>query len=147
MVTLDQIQSYMREQLDRDQEKGVNVSGDTLEDALEQASIELGLPIKRIEYEVLERGSRGVMGVGKKPCLLLAYPAREKTDESEAGGEADIDLSLLASEEEHQDADGQALVRLTPDGIMLKVSLSARQWRNSFSEWTMESTRVGSRKS
>ncbi|MFW5683728.1 MAG: Jag N-terminal domain-containing protein, partial [Spirochaetota bacterium] len=78
MVSLDQIQSYMREQLTRDEEKGVNVSGDTLEDALEQASIELGLPIKRIEYEVLERGARGMMGVGKKPYLLLAYPARER---------------------------------------------------------------------
>ncbi len=122
MVTLDQIQSYMREQLDEDSDKGVNVSGETLEDALEQASIELGLPIKRIEYEVLERGSRGMLGVGKKPCLLLAYPAREKAEEVGEQEEASVDLSLLAEEEEETDRDGRVFVRMTPDGIMLKVT-------------------------
>ncbi|MFW5718338.1 MAG: FapA family protein [Spirochaetota bacterium] len=122
MVTLDQIQSYMREQLDQDSDKGVSVSGDTLEDALEQASIELGLPIKKVEYEVLERGSRGMLGVGKKPWLLLAYPARERVDAAGEQEETRIDLSLLADEEEEQDRDGRVFVRMTPDGIMLKVT-------------------------
>lgn len=122
MVSLDQIQSYMREQLGQDQGKAVTVSGDTLEDALAQASIELGLPIKRIEYEVLERGTRGMLGVGNKPYLLLAYPARARTTNGEEGSDITIDLSLLAQEEEERDRPGQAFVRLTPDGVMLKVT-------------------------
>jgi uncharacterized protein len=122
VVTLDQIQSYMRDQLNQDQDKAVNVSGDSLEDALHQASIELGLPLKKIEYEVIERGSRGMMGMGRKPYLLLAYPAREREDDEDDQEAAGIDLSLLAGEEEPKDRDGGVFVRMTPDGIMLKVT-------------------------
>jgi len=122
MVSLDQIQTYMREQMENDHGKAVNVSGTSLEDALQQASVELGLPLKKIEYEILERGSRGVMGVGKKPCLLLAYPAREKAGEDEETGETSIDFSLLATETEQQNRDGEVFVRMTPDGIMMKVT-------------------------
>ncbi len=122
MVSLDQIQNFMRDQMEGDKEKGVNVSGDSLEDVLQQASLELGLPIKRIEYEVLERGSRGMLGVGKKPYLILAYPARERAEEVVASGDVAIDLSLLADQEEIRDRDGEVFVRLTPDGVMLKVT-------------------------
>ncbi|MFW6312992.1 MAG: FapA family protein [Spirochaetota bacterium] len=122
MVSLDQIQSFMREQMEHDRGKGVNVSGVSLEDALHQAAIELGLPIKRIDYEVLERGSRGVMGVGRKPYLLLAYPAPEKDEVGDGAGEVEIDLSLLAAETENPNRDGEVFVRMTPDGIMMKVT-------------------------
>ncbi len=122
MVTLDQIQSYMREELSRDEGKAVTVSGETLEDALQQAAIELGLPLKRVEYEVLERGTRGMMGVGRKPFLILAYPMPEQArGDAEESGPA-IDLSLLAEEEVDADRDGEVFVRMAPDGIMLKVT-------------------------
>ncbi len=122
MVTLDQIQSYMREQLSQDEGKAVTVSGETLEDALEQASVELGLPMKRVEYEVLERGTRGMMGVGRKPFLILAYPTQQRTGDDAEESSPEIDLSLLAEEEVDSDRDGEVFVRLTPDGIMLKVT-------------------------
>ena len=47
---------------------------------IEEAAIELGLPLKKIEYELLEQGSRGVLGVGKKPFALIAYPARQAAE-------------------------------------------------------------------
>lgn len=123
MVSLDQIQAYMRDQMSDDNErKFVNVSGDTLEDALQQASIELGLKVKQIQYEVLERGNKGVMGVGRKPYLILAYPLPEKEQPSAAQDDVQIDMSLLASDEEDSNRDGRVFVRLTPDGIMLKVT-------------------------
>lgn len=112
----------MRDQLTHDKDKGVNVSGDSLEDALHQASIELGVPLRKIEYEILERGSRGMLGVGRKPYLLLAYPAREKQGEEAGESDTKIDLSLLADQDEETDRDGGVFVRMTPDGIMLKVT-------------------------
>lgn len=122
MVSLDDIKSYMRSRIEEDQQRTfVNVSGDTLEDALQQAAIELNVPIKRIEYEILERGARGVMGMGKKPYLIIAYPAEKKAGAGELESEAEVDLSLLAGEEE-KDRDGEVFVRLTPDGVMLKVT-------------------------
>lgn len=120
MVTMEQLQAFMKRAAEEDAErKIVNVSGATLEDALREASIELGIPIKKIEYEVLERGSSGVLGVGRKPYLIVAYPAR-----SDAVAEAvddSLDMDFGFSTEKPRDEDGRALVRLAPEGVMFRV--------------------------
>ncbi|MFP4113373.1 MAG: FapA family protein [Spirochaetota bacterium] len=138
MVSLDQIQTYMRDQMRQDRDKGVTVSGDTLEDVLHQASVELGVPIKRVDYEVLERGTRGMLGVGKKPWLVLAYPSRKTEDVDEEHGDMDVDLSLLASDNVDTDRDGQVFVRLTPDGVMLKVTKPAGNGTKATERQAME---------
>lgn len=121
MVTMEQLQAFMRKAAEDDKaKKYVNVSGETLEEALREASVELGIPVKRIEYEVLERGARGVLGVGKRPYLLVAYPAQQQADFATGDDAFDVDFGFDA--EEKIDADGQAFVRLTPEGILLKVT-------------------------
>lgn len=100
--------------------KYVNVSGATLEEALREASVELSLPLKKIEYEILEKGSRGVLGVGKRAFLLVAYPQQRTTMDTESEDSMDMDFGFETSEP--QDFDGEALVKLTPDGILLKVT-------------------------
>ena len=68
MVSMEHLQAFMRKAAEDDKaKKYVNVSGETLEEALREASVELGIPVKRIEYEILEKGSRGVLGMGKRP--------------------------------------------------------------------------------
>ncbi len=122
MVSLDQIQTYMRQQLDEDSEqKSVTISADSLEEALEQASVELSLPVRRIEYEIVERGARGMLGVGKKPFQIVAYPAKKPIAAEAASRSIEIDLSLLAQDEEDHDRHGEVFVRLDPGGVMLKV--------------------------
>lgn len=123
MVTLDQLRDYMRRQAADDRSrKSVQVSGDSIEDALHQASIELGLPVSKLEYEVLERGSRGVMGAGKRSWMLIAYEAEQElaADDGEDAFDSEIDLDTGAGPVA-VDADGQAVVRLSPDGAYLKV--------------------------
>lgn len=120
MVTMEQLQEYMRTRAREDSErKYVNVSAATLEEALREASVELSLPLKKIEYEILERGTRGVLGMGKKPVLLVAYPAREEGADADDAGSMDMDFGF--EEEAPSDVDGEALVRMAPEGIMLKV--------------------------
>ena len=81
MVTLVQLREYMKKQAEADRsKKSVQVTGSSIEEALGQASIELGLPVKQIEYEVLEKGSRGAFGAGKKDFILIAYPLVEEED-------------------------------------------------------------------
>jgi uncharacterized protein len=122
MVGLSRIREYMRSQAEEDKtRKSVNVSGPTIEDALAQASIELGIPVKDIEYELLEPGSRGSFGIGKKDCILIAYKKlEEKLPEEE---ELDIDLGF-AGDTSVQDEirNGEVFVRLSPEGILLKVT-------------------------
>ncbi len=122
MVSFDQLQAYMKKSAEEDRNRQyVNVSGETLQDALREAAVELSLPIKKIEYEILETGSSGVLGVGKKPYLILAYPATQQvaTESFEEGFDMDLGFD---DESKPKDLDGQVFVKLSPNGVLLKVS-------------------------
>ncbi len=121
MVGMDRLREYMQEQYSEDQQRTfVNVSGDTLEDTLKTAAIELSLPLKRIEYEILEKGAKGVFGIGKKPFRILAYraAAEHAGGSVETSGDGDFDFDELAA----KDRDGEVFVRRTPHGVLLKVT-------------------------
>ncbi len=121
MVTMDQLKAFMRKSAEEDANRRyVNVSADTLEDALREASIELSLPIKRIAYEILEKGSRGALGIGKKPMIIVAYP--DAKNEAVSSDDEGFDMDFGFEAEEQINRDGQALVRLAPGGVMLKVT-------------------------
>lgn len=78
MVTYTQLREYMKEQFETDRSvKTAEVEGNTLEDALRQASIELGLPVNRLEYEVIQNGNKGVLGFGKQEWIIMAYELEE----------------------------------------------------------------------
>lgn len=124
MPTLTQVRDYMKKQVELDRnKKSVQVTGETIEDALHQAAIELGLPIKRIEYEVLEPGSKGMLGFGKKDCILIAYEAVKKIKTSEFSEDIGVDVDFGEETEElEKDVDGEALVLLAPEGALLKIT-------------------------
>ena len=46
--------------------------GKTVEDALTEASIQFGVASSDLEYEVLEKGSDGFFGIGRKPAIIRA---------------------------------------------------------------------------
>ena len=62
----------------------ITVSAKTVEDALTEASIELGLASTDIDYEVIEKGSAGFLGIGAKQAVITAWkkvkekPKKEK---------------------------------------------------------------------
>ncbi len=125
MVDLVKLRDYMRTQAEEDRKtKWVQVVGSDIEDALHQAAIELGIPVKKIEYEVRDPGSKGTFGFGKRECILVAYQAREETGKEELSAEDELSLGALLgnSAAESADKDGEVFVRLTPDGVLLKVS-------------------------
>lgn len=47
-------------------------TGKTEEDALTEAKIALGATTDEIEYEVIEKGSSGFLGIGSKPAVIKA---------------------------------------------------------------------------
>ena len=47
-------------------------TGKTEEDALTEAKIALGATTDEIEYEVLEKGTSGFLGIGSKPAVIQA---------------------------------------------------------------------------
>lgn len=51
----------------------VEVSGKTVEDAVTEALIQLGCTSDQIEYEVIEKGSSGFLGIGSKQAKIKAW--------------------------------------------------------------------------
>ncbi len=59
-------------------------SGKTLEDAVTEAKISLEATSENLEYEVIEKGSTGFLGIGSKPAKIRARKllnARERAEE------------------------------------------------------------------
>ncbi len=123
MITLTEIRDYMKKQLDRDKKvKSVQIEGESILNALKQASIELGLPVKKLEYEVIEKGTKGIMGLGKKNWKIIAYETRKPVAvqrEMEVLEEnPEIDLGNIKEENKP----GEVFVRLNNEGVFLKVT-------------------------
>ena len=123
MVRLDRIREDMKERFEIDQDiRDVEVNADTIEDALDDAAVQLDAKAAHLEYEVIERGSPGFMGIGKKAWKLRIYPNAEavaktkKIAAEEAAAEA-----AVAEEEKITDADGLFYIRHFGSSIMLKV--------------------------
>ncbi len=56
----------------------IRVSAKTVNDAITEASIQLGLASTSIEYEVIEKGSAGFLGIGAKQAVIEAWQKVEK---------------------------------------------------------------------
>ena len=126
MVTLEQLRELMRRKAEESREmsnRTVNVTGDTLEVALKQASIELGVSMRHLEYDVVQKGNPGIFGFNKKNWSLLVYQVAKTA----AVGESS-DFNLLDSgpeldiQEEIKDKDGECFIRLWHDGVYVKVT-------------------------
>ena len=128
MVGLNQFREYMKTQAEKDrQKKTVQVTGANFDEALRQAVIELDLPLKKIEYEILEKGSKGTLGFGKKDCILIAYEAVQKIEKPEED-ELGLDFEIESPDEQEPiDKNGEVYVKLAPDGVYLKVTPAVRK--------------------
>src|SRR5215470_10181297 len=74
MVDFLQLQEIMKERLEHDRSiNTVEVVGPTLELAISDAAALLDVPVRRLEYEIIEKGSAGFLGVGKTEWRLHAY--------------------------------------------------------------------------
>lgn len=120
MISLGQLREYLADQLEEDRKhKTVRARGANLPEALAQAALELGVPVKALEFEILERGSRGTLGLGRKGWVIMAYPATrpEKAARAEA---APVEAARPASAQV-ADRDGEVFLHLAADGAYLKV--------------------------
>lgn len=120
MVKIDSIRKYMRSQAEEDRnQKWIQVEGENLDDALRQAAIELGLSVKKLEYEIRDPGKKGSFGMGKRKCIIIAYPiAVDTKDDTEDDG---FDFNLSRIDEKQVDKDGEIIVRLISAGALLSV--------------------------
>ncbi len=62
----------------------IQISAKTVDEAITKALIELEITSDKLEYEVLEKGSAGFLGIGAKPAVIKA---RKKMDIIDQGRE------------------------------------------------------------
>jgi uncharacterized protein (DUF342 family) len=121
MIDFIQLQKIVKEHLEQDRAiRAVDASGPTLEAAVNEAAAMLNTSVRRLEYEIIERGSAGFMGAGRKDWLIRAYEhARVKKvvlSEEELSEEVAADVPVII------DKDGDAFVQRWSNGVFLKVT-------------------------
>ncbi|MCI6784081.1 RNA-binding cell elongation regulator Jag/EloR [Thermoguttaceae bacterium LCP21S3_D4] len=58
----------------------IEVSAKTVDDAITEASIQLGTTSDKIEVEVIEKGSTGFLGIKSKPAIIKARKKNDTVD-------------------------------------------------------------------
>ena len=61
----------------------ITVSAKTLDDAITEALIQLGVTSDQLEYDIIEKGSAGFLGIGMKQAVIKARRKPEKEKEEE----------------------------------------------------------------
>lgn len=50
----------------------IEISAKNVDDAITQATVQLGITSDQLEYEVLDKGSTGFLGIGSKNAVIKA---------------------------------------------------------------------------
>jgi uncharacterized protein (DUF342 family) len=125
MVTLDLIRKDLQKKLEVDQSiRYVEVRADTLEEALADAAVQLDTRQSSLEYEIIERGNTGFMGLAKMPFMIRVYEnARLTAKKVGKAVETVIDDEEIAEEQKKLVKDGCFYVHYFEDNVALKVVL------------------------
>ncbi len=125
MVDLDRIRKDMKALLEVDKElHSVDVNADSIDEALADAAVQLDTKVSNLQYEIIEKGSDGFLGLAKRPWKLKIYqdPSTIKKVQKLAS-EGLFDSEEEGMEQESVDRDGLFYVRHFKSDIMLKVLL------------------------
>lgn len=100
----------------------VEVTGDTLDEALADAAIQLGLSVREIDYEILQRGTTSFFSFEKKNWFIRAYQMlkhKKKTSRDQESDESSASDVNIASVVENKN--GNVFVFFASDGIYIRV--------------------------
>jgi uncharacterized protein (DUF342 family) len=125
MVTLEKLREDMQTLLQVDKNLHfVEVNADTIDEALADAVVQLDTKLANLHYEVVEKGSDGILGLGKKPWKIMVYqdPSTVKKTQRLAS-EGLFDLDEEGETAQVINRDGLYYIRHFKSDIMLKVVL------------------------
>ncbi|MCQ2575506.1 MAG: FapA family protein [Treponema sp.] len=113
----------MKRRLELDKELHmVDVHADTIDEALADAAVQLDTKVSNLQYEVVEKGSDGFLGMGKKPWFLKIYQnpdtLKKATKLASDGLNIDEDEETIA---QNSSRDGLFYVRHFSSDIVIKV--------------------------
>ena len=86
----------------------IEISAKNVDDAITQATVQLGITSDQLEYEVLDKGSTGFLGIGSKNAVIKA-PKKFSLDENVVeflssifdAMKMEVEILVAVNEEEH----------------------------------------------
>ena len=72
----------------------ITVSAKTLDDAITEALVQLGVTSDRLDYIVVEKGSEGFLGIGRKQAVIKARRKREDKPVEETVEESKVETPV-----------------------------------------------------
>jgi uncharacterized protein (DUF342 family) len=139
MVEYAQLQEILTEYLEQDRAvQSIEVAGPTLEAVLADAAALLDTSVRHLEYEIVERGNPGLLGIGKKEWRIQAY---QKIIISKK----EKDMGLLEEELADQgpvieDRDGEVFIHFTSTGdAMVKATAPSGNGRKASEVYAIQS--------
>ena len=138
MVDFVQLQEIVRERLERDRTvQCVETVGATLEAAVSDAAALLDIPVRHLEYEILEKGSAGFWGMGKKEWRIQAYEHLSSIKKRHA--EVLFEEDFMDGIPVIEDRDGQVYIHMSSDGdVLLKATASSGNGRKASETYAMQ---------
>lgn len=125
MVTLEKLREDMNTLLQVDKNLHfVEVNADTIDEALADAVVQLDTKLANLHYEVVEKGSDGILGLGKKPWKIMVYQDPSTIKQStKLTSEGLFDTDEETETAKITNRDGLFYVRHFKSDIMLKIIL------------------------
>jgi len=138
MVDFAQLQEILAERLEQDRAvQSIDVSGPTLEAALADAAALLDTSIRHLEYEIVERGSPGMLGMGKKEWHIQVYQKVIITKKQQG---LELEEELADQGPVVEDRDGDVFVHFTSEGeVLLKATAPSGNGRRASEVYAIQS--------
>ena len=85
----------------------IEISAKSVDEAITEASIQLGIPSSEIEYEIVDKGSTGFLGIGSKSAVIKVrkkFSVEESVREflSSVFNAMDIEVEILVKIDENE---------------------------------------------
>lgn len=130
MVTLDSIRKDMAKLYERDKDiSSVEVCADNLDEALADAAVQFNTKVSNLEYEVIEKGFEGLLGVAKKPWTIKVYQNPDTIRKVASAAHADASGEAAAEENKVVSKDGLYYIHHFNNDLVLKVTLPVGKGR------------------
>ena len=139
MVDFAQLQEVLAERLEQDQAvQSIEVAGPTLEAALSDAAAILNCSTHHLEYEVVERGSSGMLGIGQKEWRIQVYQKVVLSKKDQGMGLLEEELADQGPIVENRD--GEVFVHFTSEGdATIKVTAPLGNGRKASEVFAIQS--------
>lgn len=112
----------------------ITVSAKTLDDAITEALIQLGVTSDQLDYQVIEKGSAGFLGIGMKQAVIKARKKEEVKEEEPEIEIPKVDVSVVKEPVKKENKNKKGAVKKEPAVKEKKDSAKKESPKKEFSK-------------